>query len=207
MEIAASYDFATGSELIGLVELVTGGTIAGSGELLVSGTLAWTGGAQSGSGVTRIAPGGTLERSGTGNALSLDARTLRIEGTGLVTSTNVTAISASSGARIEVASGGILDLRSSSDIAGGAAAGSSSSQEAPLTKTQVGNPAVGIELENAGTVSAAAGSLELTGGDGTRARAAASGGRAAGSSASPAARSTSTRAAHSPTLSQSRAEP
>ena len=131
--------------------------------LAVSGSYLWTGGTQSGTGVTRIAPGGTLERSGTGNALSLDARTLRIEGTGLVTSTNVTAISASGSARIEVASGGILDLRSSSDIAGGAGGRLVIEPGGTLTKTQVGNLAVGIELENQGMIDAAAGILDVTG--------------------------------------------
>jgi phage baseplate assembly protein gpV len=57
---------------------VGGGTLSGSGDSTISGTLTWTGGTMSGSGQTIIAPGATLNLSGTGTKIVLQAEHRRV---------------------------------------------------------------------------------------------------------------------------------
>ncbi len=62
------------------------GTLDGAAVLVISGSYTWTGGAQQGSGTTRIAAGGTLTKSGSAG-VSLNTRTLRVEGSVVVDGT------------------------------------------------------------------------------------------------------------------------
>ena len=141
---SGSFDLETGSTFTGTIALPSGtltiasgvvvpspgtftqsgGTLSGDGELLVSGSYLWSSGTQGegpvGSGVTRITADATFTRAGT-SFVALSGRTLRIEGAGAITTTNIgSSIDVSSGGAIEVAASGTLDFQSDADLSGGA---------------------------------------------------------------------------------------
>ncbi len=60
---------------------LTAGTLTGPGTLTASGALRWTGGAQTGTGITQLAASATLSITGLANNKSIDNRSLNLAGT------------------------------------------------------------------------------------------------------------------------------
>ncbi len=140
-------------------------TLSPAGTLIEEGTLAWTTGTIDGPGTTTIAAGGALQASGDGFQRFLGANAkLRIDGTATWTGSAQTFFNDL--AEIEIGSGGVLDARSAALLPNSGAgqlihvlAGGT------LTKSAGGGTTeIHVPVENDGTVSAAAGTLELAGG-------------------------------------------
>lgn len=144
----------------------SGGTVGGSGTLIVSGAMTWTGGTQGGDGQTTIPDGVTLTVDSP-FGVSLEARTLRIDGTaGVVADGGIDFVD---GGVLEVAGGGSLELASDADLfafpGGGRLVVETGGALAKTGGSDIST--VDPELHNQGAVRAEAGELQLTGGDGS----------------------------------------
>jgi Big-like domain-containing protein/Calx-beta domain-containing protein/hemolysin type calcium-binding protein len=134
------------------------GTVTGAGTLLVSSALLWHGGAQSGTGTTIIGPAATLTRPAA-NAASLIQRTLRVEGTLIVTA-SASPPQLSNGARIEVTPAGTIDFQANVTLGGDAS--SSVLNQGTIRKSggaSTSSGGVSLRLDNQGRLLAEAGRM------------------------------------------------
>ena len=150
---------------------LTGGAIGGTGQLSVVGprTSSWTGGAMHTAGTTRIAPGVTLNLSGTGVKDLHTNRLLRNDGTMVWTGTGPLR----TGGNPLFENAGLFEIQTDADVNADLGAGTQIVNTGTVSKTAgVGssNPTdISVPFDNDGTVLAQTGYLRLNSGDGPNA--------------------------------------
>ena len=148
-------------EAIALTTLtLTTGTLSGSDNVTVTGLMTWSGGTMSGSGVTTIAAGGTLDFLGA--VKTLDGRTLNNAGTATVSGPAVT-LTMANGAIFNNQASGSFEVQNDSTIAS-LGTGSMFNNQGTFNRTLgSGTATVGVVFNNTGTVNITSGTLSFSG--------------------------------------------
>ncbi|NCO36038.1 MAG: hypothetical protein AUJ92_17565 [Armatimonadetes bacterium CG2_30_59_28] len=155
-----SLDIASNSQCSDLD--LTGGTLSGVGLLDVSGTLTWTSGTMSGSGVTTIPAGATLNISGNTDRL-FQSRTINNLGT--TTWTGTGRILGEYGAVFNNQSGGVFDIQNDVEFQSNYSTQPTFNNAGTLKKSAgTGTSTFSVKVNNTGTVVAQTGTLEFAGG-------------------------------------------
>lgn len=139
---------------------VLNGTIGGNGNLTINGNMNWSGGTMSGSGVTTIAPGGTLLISGSWH--DLDGRTLNQGGTATWTGTGT--IDLSNGALINNQAGASLEAQDNGRMYFGGSGATPAFNNAGLFRKAIASGTTrfsNVPLNNTGTVKIESGELQF----------------------------------------------
>ncbi len=151
-------NFSSGDAITPLLVTHTGGTLTGSDTLTVSsGPYDWSGGIQSGTGVTTAAAGLTLSGAG---LKTLSGRTLNNSGTASVTGTG--SLQLGDGAVFN--NTGAFDLQTSAGIAAAGALPRTFNNAGTFTKSAGADSFVNVPFNNSGTVNASSAVLLFNGG-------------------------------------------
>ena len=159
-------NFSSGEDLAVASFALTGGRLAGDADVTVSGPLDWSGGAMAGGGTTRVNGPSTLDvPSGTYLTLQ-EARRLVLNGASTLGGAGFAqgyGLAMYDASVLEVASGRTLTLRDGAKLYnfGG---GPTLVNNGTIDKIGPEEAAVGLRLDNNGTINVAAGTLGLTGG-------------------------------------------
>lgn len=149
-------------DLNGVFE-VAGGTLTGAGFVGVTGTLKWIAGTMSGSGITRIEPGGSLVLGVPASlTVTLTQRTLEVAGT--LTWSGTGNLTLSSGAALTVLGTGVVDMQSDAALVNGGGTPAPTVSNAGTWRKSggAGSAVIGLPFSNTGTVDVASGTLDVS---------------------------------------------
>jgi hypothetical protein len=144
---------------------VASGNLGGTGVLSVTNTMDWTGGTQSGTGSTNIAPGATLNLAGVASTKTLSQRTINNYGTTATGSSGVGSLALSNAATFNNRQGAIFHFQNNDTVVAGTGAVSTFNNQGTVTKSLDGGQATlgtgNMQVLNTGTVSVLTGILNI----------------------------------------------